>query len=1356
MTSTVVLKAAGLSLSPNQLNLEDGALKTASNVIIKRDGVIESRRGYGIYGEGTDNQLHLIKQLHTYRQRLLRHYNNVLEWDDGAGNFTPFSKSVMETQTGLRMKSIESNGNFYLTTSEGIKKISINSAADYSTATIVNAGGVKATDFTTTVKYILGNQSGFLPSNSTVAYRTLWATKDANKNLILGNPSQRQVVYNPLMNTLVQDYMQVLARLDQVTDSTNLTRIGDGNYIDTLKIIANATASEFRNAALALATKIDTDIQYAEVGTNCAIDITGKTYTTVGATAPRTCTLNIDNLNTFLIAGQWIELKGFTDTTMNEKVQIVTVNGTQITFSTSGAAAVGTAVNAGAKIYSADFQKITQPVIPSVSPTDDELKELQTYLSNIIIKLQDLPVTNTLTGIVVTSANKLIIDELDISLTNNVTLNVTIPQDVVNAGLDVYFLQIYRSPTISASGVSVLSDLAPSDELQLVYEVFPTSVDLAAGTVEFLDETPDQFLGANLYTNPTTGEGILQANDLPPFAKDINRFKNYVFYANTKTRQRLTISLIGVTKIIDHLTTGYARFSGTINTESGGTGTLTVTSTSTGIVGNKIITGNGTDICSTLIGAGYTIVTGGSLILKSGNTVDINNSSIMIGSQVYKFVLGSQEVSTITTVADVANSLNGKYFDIYSANNETAYRFYFKTSTGTDTPPSSTGKFLVRIGITTGSNATVVGEKIRDALNVNLIDFAATATTGTVTITNVNEGFCTDLSAGTSGFTVNVTNQGVGEDITSKKVLVSSVVSPAQAVDLTARSLVRIINKNSSDVTYAYYLSSSTDVPGKILLETRDLSTAAFNVICNNSDAGTSFNPDLTTASPSENETKPNRIYYSKIYQPESVPITNYFDVGAEEQEILRIFPLRDSLFVFKQDALYRISGETAPFSVALFDSSCDLVAPDSVSVANNYLYGWTTQGIAVVSESLTQIVSRPVDVVILPLSTPNYPNFTTATWGVGYESDNSYTAYTVSKTTDTVATIGFRYSNLTNSWTTIDKSTTCGILNGFDDKLYLGAGDVNFVEQERKSFTRLDYCDREYVDSITSGRYNGLKIRLNTLTNISVGDVVLQSQGVSLTQFNSLLRKLDVDAQTVYKNFYTDFVSTNGCNLKTSIQGLAAKLDATISPTPAPTYVSVLSTGSTLTDIKNDYNAIIAKLNLDAGIAGSNFLAAIPTSFEAVITEIKASTKEVTISYAAPFYIGAISFFESIDCSFTYAPITMGDPVNWKHLREASIMLESRAISRAELAFSTDLLPEFLAVDFLLDGNGIFGSGNFGETFFGGGSNSAPLRTIIPRQAQRCRYVLVRFKHKVAREKFSVFGATITGEIIQSSRAYR
>ena len=50
-------------------------------------------------------------------------------------------------------------------------------------------------------------------------------------------------------------------------------------------------------------------------------------------------------------------------------------------------------------------------------------------------------------------------------------------------------------------------------------------------------------------------------------------------------------------------------------------------------------------------------------------------------------------------------------------------------------------------------------------------------------------------------------------------------------------------------------------------------------------------------------------------------------DVGPKDREIKRIIALRDSLFIFKVDGIYRLSGDVAPFTVAPFDFSTQLSA---------------------------------------------------------------------------------------------------------------------------------------------------------------------------------------------------------------------------------------------------------------------------------------------------------------------------------------------------------------------------------------------------------------------------------------------
>lgn len=1223
MPSTVTLKASGLNTSQNQLELPEGALSEATNVIIRRQDVIESRPGFKLFGTSFGTITDRLKQIFVYKNRLIRHFGTVMQFDSGKLNnagleqFLDFAGSFDDASPGLRMKTVESNGNLYFTTSDGIQKISAKTANDFSTsaAFITKAGGITALDITAQLNLQQGNQTGFLPQDSTVAYRVVWGKKDANNNLDEGVPSQRAELYNPLINLLIGDFNNTVQAIQNTADepTPNASLINDPDYSSLLSLPPNATANDLNSKLQVLTAKLDADLLLAnDTGAGTPLTISAVSIVNNNPNNLATITFSSGDPSQYFQVGSSILLKGFptgegTDITTNSINTVQTISAltsttlsflttaagnqqsfstssvstttpwaitlpshgfidrdpvkftttgtlpaplttgtiyyignsttdtfqvysdssltTQVQFTTTGSGA-GTVTYfmpvTGTSINSNTFTAIPIPVVPASPATDDDLVSQQTYLSNIIVALQSEP-----SSIISAYSQTTFIVPLTITTTANADLYITIPPDANST----YFFQIYRSPILQATGVAVLSQLSPSDELQQVYEAFPTPAELALGIIHVLDITPDSFAGANLYTNEQSGEGLANANEAPPFALDINRFKNVVFYANTRTKFLESISLLGVSKLIADA--------------------------------NNNIT----------------------------PSITISNG---VKTNTYTFVLGVNQVTSVTTVADIADSLNGTYWLISTADStQTQYYVWYKTSGGTSTNPMVANSTGIEVFVNTGDSADDVATKTAATLNNYFVsNFTTTVATDVMTITNTVPGSTTAPSAGTSGFTVTVTTTGVGQNAAAKQVLLSNAISPAQAVEATAKSLIEVINKNANETVIGIYTSSATSVPGQFELESRDLNDPQFYIVANNANTGSSFNPDIspsnvtvtsiapgtpatnlvtvsaahglvtgeqvflvgtnstpkidglqtiTYVSPTSfrvntnimgagttgsiitadnavagsDEEKINRIYYSKLQQPEAVPLGNTLDVGASDKAILRIFPLRDSLFVFKEDGLYRISGEVAPFNLALFDSSCVLIAPDSVDVTNNTIFAWTTAGIVAVTEagvSYQPAASRPIDNRILQLNSDNYPNFNTATWGIGYNSDNSYTVFTVQTPNDTMATIAYRYSTLTNTWTNYAKTDTCGVVNVADDKLYLGAGDINFLEQERKTFSRLDYADRELPSTINDGNYAGATIKVPDVSQFAIGDVIVQDQLLTPFTFNGLLEKLDID----------------------------------------------------------------------------------------------------------------------------------------------------------------------------------------------------------------------------------------------------
>lgn len=267
--------------------------------------------------------------------------------------------------------------------------------------------------------------------------------------------------------------------------------------------------------------------------------------------------------------------------------------------------------------------------------------------------------------------------------------------------------------------------------------------------------------------------------------------------------------------------------------------------------------------------------------------------------------------------------------------------------------------------------------------------------------------------------------------------------TPGTNIENTARSLEKIINLTpSNNSVYAYYASNYNEVPGKLLIEEREINSGQFSV---NSSRPDVWNPVLPTSGSSvhsTNDSKPNGVFISKALQPEAVPVFSFLSAGSANKEIKRINVLKDSMIIWKDDGIFRLTGEGfGNFTIQEFEPSTKLLVINSAVVLNNRVFAYTTQGIVAVSDSGTEIISRPIEGTLLRLAT--YPAFSTASFGIAYESDRKYIFFTVTKPTDAVATQAFIYNYLTNAWTRWDEfeieQITAGIVNPANDKLYLG-----------------------------------------------------------------------------------------------------------------------------------------------------------------------------------------------------------------------------------------------------------------------------------------------------------------------------
>ncbi len=201
------------------------------------------------------------------------------------------------------------------------------------------------------------------------------------------------------------------------------------------------------------------------------------------------------------------------------------------------------------------------------------------------------------------------------------------------------------------------------------------------------------------------------------------------------------------------------------------------------------------------------------------------------------------------------------------------------------------------------------------------------------------------------------------------------------------------------------------------------------------------------------------RLYYSKAQLPEGVPLLNYIDVGTSGKEILRIWPNRNRLIVFKEEGTYVVYGEYGSYAVQLLDDTVQLLAPDSIASVGSTVFALVDDGVVAINESSLFPVSEVINAQLAPyLGTLGRTQIQTA-FGVAHETDQMYSLWAPGVLTipRTVYVYGIR----SQSWTTWGLAGACGRVNPTNDTLYWAGADSRSVFAEAHESRRSDYVDK-------------------------------------------------------------------------------------------------------------------------------------------------------------------------------------------------------------------------------------------------------------------------------------------------------
>lgn len=196
----------------------------------------------------------------------------------------------------------------------------------------------------------------------------------------------------------------------------------------------------------------------------------------------------------------------------------------------------------------------------------------------------------------------------------------------------------------------------------------------------------------------------------------------------------------------------------------------------------------------------------------------------------------------------------------------------------------------------------------------------------------------------------------------------------------------------------------------------------------------------LTTVT-STNDFTGNRILWSAFEEPDAVPPANYQDLASAGAQVQALAVMRDSLFIWLNEGLWRGNGHNEDFAFSQVDPTIKLIAPETVKVLNNVMYGLTDKGVVAITEAGgKEYVSQPIDDQL-----PRLPStdLTAYAFAVANEATQEYILFATFDGTprSTVPTRAHVFNAQTRQWSRWILPMTAGTSDG--SYLYLAGAQT-------------------------------------------------------------------------------------------------------------------------------------------------------------------------------------------------------------------------------------------------------------------------------------------------------------------------
>jgi len=338
----------------------------------------------------------------------------------------------------------------------------------------------------------------------------------------------------------------------------------------------------------------------------------------------------------------------------------------------------------------------------------------------------------------------------------------------------------------------------------------------------------------------------------------------------------------------------------------------------------------------------------------------------------------------------------------------------------------------------------------------------------------------------------------------------------------------------------AYYSDDTLDFPGGIVIYSR-VPNRRFKVFAGASAGATSFEPNLGTTFAnteviSDNESKRNRIYWSKPDQPEAVPF--FTSIGNQDEDILNIKQVRESLIVVKTDGIYALFGDptTGILNIRAIDLTVWGISATGVTTLGNRCYAKTNQGIVAISESSLSIVSRNQVEPLLKISDENR---TLDTIMYAAEEDRQLYICTRKSPADSTKTV-YSYNYITQTWSELTRTFdwACVIKNNVTNTKTFANNRVitngTSVLMERKDNLLTDWSSDSVTRTVSA--VSGAVVTLNSAYTGSVNSALAWVNSLSETK---LYRIIEISGNDVTLNVPFSGVATDSVTIYEPIESV-------------------------------------------------------------------------------------------------------------------------------------------------------------------------------------------------------------------------